>query len=52
MNNAEGNASMGSHGSQIETLDIPQTRTRRMLKDPNAPSNQSSGLPRPNTGQN
>jgi len=23
MNNAEGNASMGSHGSQIETLDIP-----------------------------
>lgn len=50
MNHAEGNASMGSHGSQIETLEVPGSRQRRMLRPPTAATNQSGGPPRPPTG--
>ena len=32
----EANNSIGSHGSGIEALDLPNSRTRRMLRPPTA----------------
>ena len=38
----DGNASMGSQGSGIETLDIPNSRQRRMIRPPTGGGNSAS----------
>jgi len=38
----DGNASIGSQGSGIEVLDIPNSRTRRMIRPPTGGTNTGS----------